>query len=144
MPSIEDRIAALEVKVKALCALIELPVTAPAKKKRACQLPADWTPEQGEVEKLMASHPNVDIENETDCFRDYWASKGEARADWAATYRNWIRRAATFAKAPVTRLQSRPAGRAAAIGENNRARVDSALDKLHALQQGTGARSSKG
>lgn len=144
MATIEERLAALEEEVAALRRIVNGVPAAAVKKKRAAQLPHDWQPDEADVAKLAASFPNVDIDHETDCFRDYWASRGEARADWQATYRNWIRKAASFAKAPVTRLQGRPAGRAAAIGEVNRSRIDGALDKLHALQQGAGARTSKG
>lgn len=140
----EERIAALEEEVAALRRIINGVPASAVKKKRAAQLPADWQPNEADVARLAASFPNVDIEHETDSFRDYWASRGEARADWDAAYRNWIRKAASFAKAPVTRLQGRPAGRTAAIGEVNRARIDGALDKLHALREGAGARSFKG
>lgn len=140
----EDRITALEEEVAALRRIVNGVLASAVKKKRAAQLPADWQPKEDDAVKLAASFPNVDIEHETDSFRDYWASRGEARADWDAAYRNWIRKAASFAKAPVTRLPGRPAGRTAAIGEANRARIDGALDKLHALQQGAGARASKG
>lgn len=139
---IEKRIAALEDEVAALKLLLVASPPA-AKKKRATQLPDDWQPKRTDVAKLVQSFPNVDIPHETDSFRDYWTSRGETRADWDAAYRNWIRKAASFAKAPIARLPARPQGRAAAIGESNRARVDSALDKLHALQQGAGARTSK-
>lgn len=141
----EERIAALEAEVAALRRIVNgVPLAAAPAKKRAHQLPADWTPREVDLASMRQAYPNVDIDNETDCFRDYWASKGEARADWHAGYRNWIRKAASFAKAPVTRLQGRPLGRAAAIGESNRARIDGALDKLAAVQQAARARASEG
>lgn len=140
MASIEDRITALEQEVAALRRIVNgvSPGMEP-KKKRAAQLPADWQPKEADVEKLVASFPNVDIEHETDSFRDYWASRGEARADWDAAFRNWIRKAASFAPAPVSRIQGRPAGRAAAIGEANRTRVNGALDRVSALRKGSGS-----
>lgn len=140
----EDRITALEEEVAALRRIVNGVPASAVKKKRAAQLPPDWQPNEEDRAKLAASFPNVDMDHETDCFRDYWASKGEPRADWPATYRNWIRRAASFAKAPVSRLQGRPAGRTAAIGEANRNRVDGAINKLHALQQAAGSRPPKG
>lgn len=144
MASLDERVAALEEEVAALRRIVNgVPANA-VKKKRAAQLPADWQPDEAEVAKLKASFPNVDIAHETDCFRDYWASRGEARADWSATYRNWIRRASSFAKAPVSRLQGRPAGRTAAIGESNRARIDGALDRIHSLRTGAGPSTPKG
>jgi hypothetical protein len=140
----EERITALEEEVAALRRIVNGVPASAVKKKRAHQLPADWQPNEADAARLRASFPNVDIEHETHVFRDYWASRGEARADWSATWRNWIRKASSFAKAPVTRLQARPAGRAAALGESNSARVNGALDKLSALQSGAIARTSKG
>lgn len=56
--------------------------------------------------------PNVDIDAETEAFRDHFRSTGEARADWQATWKNWIRRTPQFngrqgAKSPAARPTSR-------------------------------------
>ncbi len=52
----------------------------------------DWALEQGLTES--------EIRTEAECFADYWRSKGETRADWQATWRNWIRRRRTFERQP--------------------------------------------
>lgn len=53
----------------------------------------DWALEQGLTES--------EIRTEAECFADYWRSKGETRADWQATWRNWIRRRRTFERRPL-------------------------------------------
>lgn len=66
----------------------------------------------------------IDVDRETEKFRDYWVSKGERRVDWTATWRNWIRRAQDDAATrrgggrgrpapplPARRNQDAPAGR---------------------------------
>lgn len=43
--------------------------------------------------------PELDgrLEDETEAFLDYWRGAGKAKADWPATWRNWIRKARTMA-----------------------------------------------
>lgn len=53
----------------------------------------DWALEQGLTES--------EIRTEAECFADYWRSKEETRADWQATWRNWIRRRRTFERRPL-------------------------------------------
>ena len=70
---------------------------------RGSRLPADWFPEVGELE--LAKQLGVSLQGELDKFRDYWISqpgqKG-VKVDWAATWRNWIRRVAENPKAKKT------------------------------------------
>lgn len=64
-------------------------------KKRGSRLPDDWVPDEifARGEGLTA----YEIEREAEKFRDYWrgqaGSKG-VKADWHATWRNWVRKAA--------------------------------------------------
>lgn len=44
-----------------------------------------WVEERG--------YGNVSISEETERFIDHWKAKGEARADWVASWRTWIRNA---------------------------------------------------
>lgn len=53
----------------------------------------DWAIDQGLTES--------EIRTEAECFADHWRSKGETRADWQATWRNWIRRRKTFDRRPA-------------------------------------------
>jgi hypothetical protein len=50
----------------------------------------------------------VDLEAQAELFRDHWRGNGEVKADWDATFRNWLRRAREFSrgrKAPRTQHQ---------------------------------------
>lgn len=100
-------------------------------------LPPDWQPSEDVIAWAKESYPNVKVQHEADKFRDYWTASGKTYADWHAAFRNWIRKAAEFSTAKVTRLESRPEGRAATLAQANRDRRDRALDKLASLQQGT-------
>lgn len=63
--------------------------------KRATRLPEDWEPDR--VFATREGLPPAEINLEADKFRDYWRAlpgqKG-VKADWPATWRNWVRRAA--------------------------------------------------
>jgi len=67
----------------------------PPARKRAAQLAAGWTLPDDWRAWALQERPGW---NDTDAlrvsllFRDHWHSKGEARADWEATWRNWVRR----------------------------------------------------
>lgn len=61
---------------------------------RATQLPSDWEP-QAEPE-----FPTALVARELPRFRDHWRGNGEAKKDWQATWRNWLRRSLEFAPMP--------------------------------------------
>lgn len=67
-----------------------------AETARGCRLPEDWTPPAGLIAiEFGLSHERYAVEVER--FRDYWRSVPGAKgrkADWPATWRNWLRRAA--------------------------------------------------
>lgn len=64
-------------------------------KKRGMRLPEDWTPDE-----IFARRKGLsawEVENEAEKFRDYWrglSGQRAAKADWDATWRNWVRKAA--------------------------------------------------
>lgn len=67
-------------------------------------MPADWDPgDEGRAFAAAQGLTNGRGDAELAKFRDYWASqpgqKG-VKADWQATWRNWVRRAAESAGAP--------------------------------------------
>jgi hypothetical protein len=75
---------------------VEAPQAAP-KRPRATRLPDDWMPPPDVIESMKAEHPAVDFRAEHAKFVDYWKAKSgkdATKVDWAATWRNWIRRAA--------------------------------------------------
>jgi len=60
------------------------------------RLPAGWTPSGDLLAWAKTERPDVDPTRELAGFRDYWASVAGAKgrkADWDATFRNWIRKA---------------------------------------------------
>lgn len=68
---------------------------------RATRLPKDWKPpDEGWEMAIKALGTNAAIV-ELDKFRDYWlakAGKDSTKRDWAATWRNWVRKASEYAK----------------------------------------------
>ena len=58
------------------------------------RLPEDWQPRENDIQTMKEHFPSIDLKLETHAFRDYWRSVAGARgrkADWDATWRNWIR-----------------------------------------------------
>ena len=55
------------------------------------KIPEGWAPPAHEVEQARVKAPSVNVEHETAQFVDWAISKGEARADWLAAWRKWIR-----------------------------------------------------
>ena len=74
----------------------------------ATRLPLDWNPEPNELSWAVTERPDIDPRAEADKFRDYWtakAGKDGRKADWRATWRNWIRNARG---SPPQRQQAAP------------------------------------
>lgn len=60
------------------------------------RLPADWSLPDEWRHWAITERPDVDPNREASTFADYWTSVAGAKgrkADWQATWRNWIRRA---------------------------------------------------
>jgi hypothetical protein len=62
-------------------------------------------PEGFEISESMRSWaqkkvPNIDIDSQHEAFLDYWKSHGKKMADWAATWRMWMRRVPDFTRFP--------------------------------------------
>jgi len=55
--------------------------------------PADWQPT--DEHRALARSLGVDADREADAMRDWSAANDARKADWGATYRNWLRTAAT-------------------------------------------------
>lgn len=76
------------------------PAPTPEKKatKKAApkrRLPEDFRPNDAHIR--LADELGVDLRAEFEKFVDHWRSKGETRADWDATLRNWIRNSTKYA-----------------------------------------------
>lgn len=70
------------------------PVTSlPEKRKRGSPkraFPDDFEIKESMKEWAAKSAPLVDLEKETEKFRDYWLANGGAKKDWEAAWRTWI------------------------------------------------------
>lgn len=80
-----------------------------AKPALATRLPAEWTPSETDVEFCKTARPELNPSHVADEFRDYWTAAPGARgrkADWAATWRNWVRNQRAKANAPPGRYES--------------------------------------
>jgi uncharacterized protein YdaU (DUF1376 family) len=68
-------------KVKSICAT-------------ATRLPADWKPGHELIEFCKTTRPELNPFDVADAFVDYWIAQPGAKgrkADWPATWRNWVR-----------------------------------------------------
>lgn len=69
----------------------------PGKPPNGSRLPADWKPGHGLLAWAVNELPaGLDLEAETEKFRDYWTAQPGAKGrktDWDATWRNWMRKA---------------------------------------------------
>ncbi len=83
------------------------------------RLPSDWEPTETLIGWARGKHPTVDLSKETEKFKDHWEAKGEVRASWDATWRNWIRRAEEY-------------------GEKDRSGSGKRLSAVERVQQATG------
>ena len=86
----------------------------PARSPNGARLPSDWALPDEWRDWAEAERPDVDAIQQSRIFVDYWAAQPGAKgrkADWQATWRNWIRRAdaprgAQRQDAPSKTLQS--------------------------------------
>jgi hypothetical protein len=64
--------------------------------KRRRPISDDWQPTEENLQRLQDRYPRLSVRGEIERFRDYWLSKGDARADWQAGFRQWCGRADTY------------------------------------------------
>lgn len=93
---------------------------------RGCRLPPEWQLTSDLREMALAINPRVNPENEAEKFRDFWLAKSgrdATKLDWAATWRNWIRRSTPTASVATARGSSESASdRVARINREAEAR----------------------
>lgn len=81
---------------ESLGALLELPSPAKGRPGQGTRIPDGWQPSPALLAWAASNAPHVNAVNETETFRDYWTARAGAaarKADWAATWRVWMRRA---------------------------------------------------
>lgn len=84
----------------------------------------DWRPSPAMYSEAQRIDPMIDVDAEADRFRDYFLSMTGAKAskaDWAATWRNWIRRASEFSPRKTN-------------GYNGQSKTLSGIQKLQAMR----------
>lgn len=92
----------------------------PAARKKKIPSPFLLTSEMRSWAAVSA--PGVDLKTETEKFVDYWRGEAKTKADWPATWRNWIRKAQQDLSRPMPRGGT-PANRQQQIEEANAAVV---------------------
>ena len=73
------------------------------KPARASRLPQDWQPNDRMLAFCENERPDLNPADVADTFRDYWHSQAGqkgVKADWEATWRNWVRNQRMAAKSP--------------------------------------------
>ena len=92
-----------------LCAPPSASPSAPAAPtKTGTRLPEDWTLPEPWRQWATETRPDLDAETVADSFRDFWVAKpgkDGRKADWLATWRNWVRNqktASAFAQRSVS------------------------------------------
>ena len=73
------------------------------KKHRASRLPQDWQPNDRMLAFCENERPDLNPIEVAATFRDYWHSQAGqkgVKADWEATWRNWVRNQRMAAKSP--------------------------------------------
>ncbi|WP_370682244.1 hypothetical protein [Comamonas sp. GB3 AK4-5] len=74
------------------------PAASPTDKAKGTRLPKDWVLLKSWGDWALKERQDLtaeDVRREAACFRDHWVGKAGAdarKADWEATWRNWIRR----------------------------------------------------
>ena len=75
-----------------------------AKSPRGTALPADWQLPENWKTWAQAERQDLDVQLVADSFRDYWVAKpgkDGRKADWQATWRNWVRNQRAEKSRPV-------------------------------------------
>lgn len=108
-----------------------------AKPKRALPLPFLMT---GAMLAWAAdSVPLVNLDRETERFIDYWTGEGKSKADWDATWRNWMRRAQDNAERGGPRPPGGVVNRQQQIEDSNNAVVREIAERERQRREAGGA-----
>lgn len=102
---------------------------------RASRLPPDWVLPDGWADWARAERPDLDPTSTACSFRDYWVAKpgkDGRKADWLATWRNWVRNQRSTA---APRGTGPPQSRQSALEARNAATAARILENLNAAQR---------
>lgn len=111
-----------------------------ARSPSGSRLPPDWRPSEADIEFAKTKRPDLDWKTEAETFRDYWhgvAGADARKADWPATWRNWIRRAVApkggMASPPVAGATPAPKRDILALPESKLAHAISYIRQQHGV-----------
>ena len=103
----------------------------PAKPKRKQPLPDDFAVTDAMRAWFAAQGFGFALQGEHERFCDYWRGRGEPMKDWEAVWRNWMRKAADFAK-PKPQAQ-RPSGHDLSRMDYGETRIPKDVDWLQGV-----------
>jgi hypothetical protein len=98
----------------------ELSTSVDTRERVGSRLPPDWTLPLSWQQWAELQRPDLDIPHVAETFRDHWIAKpgkDGRKADWQATWRNWVRRE----KQQVTKHEENNRVYRSAVSENERA-----------------------
>lgn len=104
-----------------------LPPASRSDRSRASRLPTDWLLPKTWGDWALLERPdwNADqVRKVAEQFRDHWLAKGGAdarKADWEATWRNWVRREKSLSGAANRQTGTAPINKQEALEARNRA-----------------------
>jgi hypothetical protein len=88
------------------CARDRAPSQPSGKRSR---IPEDWKPSDGEARRALAL--GLDIERESEKFRQHYKSTGQRFVDWSAAFLKWLERGSEYAsERPKRRVETREIG----------------------------------
>lgn len=101
----------IEPNAKGLPTPAPTPATAPAPsssedkkprpQKRGTRFPEDFQITEAMTEWAKGISPGINIQAETESFRDFHESKGSTFQSWEAAWRTWVRNSVKFSRGPV-------------------------------------------
>lgn len=106
-----------------------------AKAKRPTRIDPDWEPDAALLAWCAGKRfGQAEIAEQAERFRDHYVAKGEARADWSASFRNWM-------TSPI-RQQERARSPTGSNGSGGRTGLpfDGAAERLRVMRESRGER----
>lgn len=76
------------------------PPQAAPRGKKGTRVPSDFQVTDVLREWATSRVPGVDVDAQTEQFVNHYLGKGEVRADWVASWRNWMLRAPVYGRSP--------------------------------------------
>lgn len=62
------------------------------------RLTEDWTPDAKDLAWAKAKYPTIDLDEESEKFRNHWVANAETSARWDLRWRNWVINASKWAR----------------------------------------------